>query len=90
MSNKKTSSTSLVKIPGTTALVDNATHENRFEITSESSSRVYVVARSKNDGEWQCSCPGWIIKKPGKERTCKHLKAMLPALEGATMKKVLK
>jgi len=61
-------------------LPDNATHTNRFEIHSESSDRVYIVAQSKSSGEWGCSCPGWIMKKPGKERTCRHMKALLPTL----------
>lgn len=61
-------------------LPDNKTHENRIEIKSESSNRLYIVAQSKTSGEWQCSCPGWTHKKAGKERSCKHLNAMLPML----------
>jgi len=61
-------------------LPDNATHKNRFEIASASSNRIYIVAQSKTSNEWQCSCPGWIIKKSGKERSCKHLKSLLPIL----------
>ncbi len=83
----------LVKlIPGVVALPDNNSHQNRLEIASQSSDRVYVVAQSKNTGEWQCSCPGWVIKRPGKERSCKHLKSMLPMLELASpsAKKALK
>ena len=70
-------------IHGTTALEDNSSHTNRFEIRSESSNRVYIVAQSKSAGEWQCSCPGWCIKRPGKERNCKHLKALKPVLEAS-------
>lgn len=80
----------LIKIPGTVALSDNNTHENRMEVKSESSNRIYIVSRSKANGEWQCSCPGWCVKKPGKERSCKHLKAMLPALTATPSKKSLK
>jgi len=69
-----------ITIAGTTALEDNATYTNRFEISSESSNRLYVVAQSKATGDWGCSCPGWCIKRAGKERTCKHLKALLPLL----------
>jgi hypothetical protein len=69
-----------LSIAGTTALEDNSQYTNRFEISSESSSRVYVVAQNKGTGEWSCSCPGWIIKRPGKERNCKHLKALMPIL----------
>lgn len=78
----------LVKVPGTVALEDNNTHENRMEVRSESSNRVYIVSRSKANGEWQCSCPGWVMKRPGKERTCKHLQAMLPALTSNVKKSI--
>jgi len=61
-------------------LPDNNSHTNRFEIHSESSDRVYIVAQAKSSGEWQCSCPGWILKRAGKERSCKHLKQLLPLL----------
>lgn len=70
----------VVSIPGAVALPDNVSHTNRMEIRSESSNRLYVVAQSKNSGEWQCSCPGWIMKRPGKPRGCKHLKTMESAL----------
>lgn len=66
---------------GGSALTDNKTHVNRIEIRSASSNRVYVVALSRSTGEWECSCPGWILKKAGKERTCKHLQEMLPSLK---------
>ena len=59
---------------------DNASHTNRMEIRSESSDRLYIVAQAKDSGEWQCSCPGWIFKRAGKERNCKHLRAIIPAL----------
>jgi hypothetical protein len=44
---------------------------DRIEIKSESSSRIYVVARNVSTGAWGCSCPGWKS-----HRTCKHLKSM--------------
>lgn len=72
-----------ISIPNGRALEDNAQYTNRFEIASESSNRLYVVAQSKGTGEWSCSCPGWIIKKAGKERTCKHLQALMPMLQEA-------
>lgn len=57
------------------ALPDNGQYTNRFEIRSETSSRVYVVAQHKTSRWWACSCPGWI-----RTRNCKHLKALgLPA-----------
>lgn len=67
---------------GLTILEDNKTHMNRMEVRSESSNRLYVVSQAKASGEWQCSCPGWVMKRPGKPRGCKHLNAMLPALAG--------
>jgi len=72
-----------ISIPGGKALEDNAQYTNRFEIASASSNRLYTVAQNKSTGEWSCSCPGWIIKKAGKERTCKHLQALMPLLQEA-------
>lgn len=72
-----------IQISGGRALPDNAQYTNRFEIASETSNRLYVVAQNKNTGEWSCSCPAWIIKKAGKERTCKHLRAIMPELLAA-------
>ncbi len=60
-------------------LPDNAQWTNRFEIRSESSSRLYTVAQRKSDRTWGCSCPGWRTR-----RTCKHLTAMLPSLRQIT------
>jgi hypothetical protein len=83
----------LVKqLPGTSLLPDNNTHQNRIEIPNSSGERFYVVAQAKATGEWQCSCPGWVMKKAGKERTCKHMKAMLPALQSieSQIRKALK
>lgn len=77
--------------PGAVALPDNQGHTNRMEIHSETSDRIYIVAQAKSSGEWQCSCPGWIMKKPGRERFCKHLTAMKPALQigvGAAKKRI--
>lgn len=80
-----------LSIPNATALEDNKTHTNRFEIPSESSNRIYVIAQNRGTGEWGCSCPAWIIKKAGKERTCKHLRALMPILldaQGAVPKRI--
>lgn len=54
--------------PGAITLADNAQWDSRFEIQSETSDRVYVVARNKASGRWACSCPAWISR-----RYCKHL-----------------
>ena len=53
---------------GSIALPDNAQWENRFEINSETSDRVYVIAQNKRGRYWGCSCPGWRTR-----RHCKHL-----------------
>ena len=59
------------------ALPDNKLWKNRFEIHSESSDRVYIVAQNIDKGHMGCSCPGWR-----RYRTCKHLSALgLPGHE---------
>lgn len=63
---------------GATLLPDGKTHQNRLEIRSETSSRLYVVAQRKVTGAWECSCPGWISR-----RKCKHLTTMRPVLESS-------
>lgn len=67
-----------LQIPGQTMLEDNRTHKNRFNIRSETSDNLYVVAQSKSSGDWQCSCKGWI-----RWRKCKHLTALMPILIAA-------
>jgi hypothetical protein len=63
--------------PGCLALPDSDQWINRFEIRSESSNRVYVIAQNKRKRHWACSCPGWKS-----HRKCKHLAALgLPAYE---------
>ncbi len=52
-------------------LPDNDQYTNRFEIHSESSDRVYVVAQHKTGRWWGCGCFGWIRNK-----RCKHLDAL--------------
>lgn len=53
---------------GLKKLPDNDQWQDRFEIHSESSNRVYIVARNKKSGKWGCSCPGYLA-----HRKCKHL-----------------
>jgi len=81
--------TVIAKQLGGNALEDNKSHINRIEIRSSSSNRVYVVSLSRTSGEWECSCPGWVMKKAGKERGCKHLAVMKPALASAVAQKRL-
>jgi hypothetical protein len=75
---------------GGIVLADNAQWMNRVEIRSESSSRLYVVAQNKQTKDWGCSCPGWAIKRHGRERTCKHLQKMMPLLSQRTARPALK
>lgn len=63
---------------GNVALPDNDQWTDRLQIRSETSSRLYVVARNKRTGSYGCSCPGWKS-----HRTCKHLTAMVPLLQRA-------
>lgn len=57
--------------PGSIKLPDNAAYTNRFEIKSESSDRVYVIAQSKSGRWWSCGCFGFI-----RHKRCKHLDAL--------------
>lgn len=58
-------------------LPDNAQWKNRFEVHSETSNRVYIIAQHKDKGHVGCSCPGWK-----RYRTCKHLSSLgLPSHE---------
>lgn len=45
--------------------------QHRFQVESESSNRLYVIAQHKNKKHWGCSCPGWK-----RYRHCKHLEAL--------------
>lgn len=67
----------VLRIPRDTRLPDKAQWTNRFEIKSETSNRVYVVAQHKTNRHWGCSCPRWRTT-----RNCKHLRNLsLPAYE---------
>ncbi len=62
---------------GVTLLPKNDQWENRFEIRSESSNRIYVISQNIKKRHWGCSCPSWRVR-----RSCKHLAAVgLPAFE---------
>jgi len=60
-----------LNVPSTNRLPDNGQWTNRFEIRSESSNRVYIVAQNKSKKHFGCSCKGWIY-----HRKCKHLTAL--------------
>lgn len=49
-------------------LPDNAQWENRFQIKSSSSNKLYTIAQNKQKRHWACDCMGWV-----RHRTCKHL-----------------
>ena len=52
-------------------LPNNKNWVNRFEVHSETSDRIYIIAQRISDGTWGCSCPGWR-----RHRHCKHLNAL--------------
>lgn len=67
----------VLRVPPDTRLPDTDQWVNRFEIRSETSDRVYVVAQHRTKRHWGCECPGWR-----RWRKCRHLAAMsLPAHE---------
>jgi len=61
----------VIRIDHNVALPDNDQWYNRFEVRSESSNRVYIIAQHKKKKHWGCSCPGWKA-----HRKCKHLAAL--------------
>lgn len=61
----------VLRVPQGMQLHDNDQWQNRFEIHSETSNRIYVIAQNKKRRHWGCSCPKWRTK-----RNCKHLEAI--------------
>ena len=61
---------------GLTVLDDNKTYKNRFEISSETSDNVYVIAQTKKSGIWTCECLGFR-----RHRHCKHLESIKPMID---------
>ena len=68
-------------------LPDNEQWKNRFEIRSESSNRIYIIAQNKSTNNFGCSCPGWRVAKNG-IRSCKHLAALKPLLNSVNTKQI--
>ena len=67
----------LIKIKKSVMLPDNNQWINRFEIKSESSNRIYVIAQHKTNKHFGCSCPAWRTR-----RKCKHLTSIgVPNME---------
>ena len=62
----------IIKPTGAISLPDNNLWTERFQIRSESSNRVYIVAKNKQSGQFACSCPGYRRARHG-VRKCKHL-----------------
>lgn len=60
---------------GSTLLEDNERWTNRFQIQSQTSSSLYIIAQQRADGVWGCSCPGWRH-----HRRCKHVTDVLGRL----------
>ncbi|MDR2272033.1 MAG: hypothetical protein LBF27_14100 [Sphingobacterium sp.] len=61
----------VIRISEALSLPDNDQWQFRFEVESETSDRVYIIAQNKKRKHWGCSCPGWKRFKQ-----CKHLQAL--------------
>jgi len=67
----------VLRVPQSMMLPDSDQWQNRFEIRSETSNRIYVIAQHKKRRHWGCSCPSFRVR-----RSCKHLEALgLPMKE---------
>lgn len=60
---------------GGSLLPDNQNYTNRFQIPNSDGSKLYTIAQTKKSGLWMCECLGFR-----RHRHCKHLNAILPAL----------
>lgn len=61
----------VIRISQSLSLPDNDQWQFRFQVESETSNRLYVIAQNKKKKHWGCSCPGWKRFKQ-----CKHLEAL--------------
>lgn len=61
----------VIYIPKDLALPDNDQWQFRFEVHSETSNRVYIIAQNKKKRHWGCSCMGYR-----RFRKCKHLQSI--------------
>lgn len=67
----------VIHIDRRVSLPDNDQWQFRFEVKSETSDRIYIIAQNKKKKHWGCSCMGYR-----RFRKCKHLDAVgLPTLE---------
>ena len=55
------------------------TEQSSWRYPSSSSDKVYTVQR-RVDGLVSCDCPGWVVKRAGRPRSCKHTKQVVVAL----------
>lgn len=68
---------------GATVEPNNQKFVNRFTIESWSTDKNYIVSQRRTDGEWCCSCKGWIFNHSRADfKGCKHLIDMLGRLSG--------
>ncbi len=82
----KSKAVTVITVSKSDILPDNDQWKNRFEIKSETSNRIYVIAQNKKKNHWGCSCPSWRVR-----RSCKHLLALnLPVLEKPMEVKLIK
>lgn len=73
-----------VTVPAERSLPDNTQYTHRFHVKSASTGDLYTIAQHKNRRTWGCNCKGWIYKKPGKPRCCKHLESLGLPTDGLT------
>lgn len=61
-----------IRPAGAVSLPDNSQWTERFSIRSETSNRLYIIAKNKKTGQYGCSCMGFRRARDG-VRKCKHL-----------------
>jgi len=71
MSNQTQERTKKLYVPRHDILEPNLLWENRFQIKSTSSDRLYIIAQNKAKRHCACSCPSYRTR-----RYCRHLKEL--------------
>lgn len=75
-----------LRIPQEISLPDNDQWQFRFEVKSESSGSIYIIAQNKVKKHWGCSCFGYR-----RFRRCKHLESMgIPTGEQPFQPKIIR
>jgi hypothetical protein len=72
--------TRIVESLGGTMLQDSPQWLTRFELTSSSSGKKYILGQKGDDGTLGCSCTGWT-----RHRKCKHTAAVLEKIGAAVL-----